>query len=109
MSHTLNIQDVVSKAVFMVSVFLIATAARGEWLLFIVYLGKDFLQNLLPPATPVYNASLPVAGTLDRLGLHDLPYYMAAAIGISFVTFWGIGFTFDTYFYKNRKHVVKFV
>ena len=52
-------------------------------------------------------------GTLDQdadfltsIGLQNLPIFTLFAVAVSFTTFWGIGLSFDQYFYKNRKHIV---
>ncbi|WAR05396.1 FXDC2-like protein [Mya arenaria] len=100
-----NVKDMVSKGVFMVSVFFLATAVRGEWLLFIVYLGRDHLQSLLGHAEAGNSTDVTSAGMLERLGLRDLHIYVPFALFVSFSLYWGIGLTFDMYFYKNRKHM----
>ena len=81
---------------------------QGEWLLFIVYLGKDYLRDFIDTADDTLNTTLHSgAGTaLERLGFKDLYLYVIMAVSISLCTFWGIGLSFDTYFYRNRKHVV---
>jgi len=105
--------DIVKKGVVMVSVFFLATAARGEWLLFFVYLGRDYLQQLVQPM-PDAGSNLTeqsqgeAAGSLlQRLGLVDLHLHVIAAVTVSFVIFWGVGLSFDRYFYRNRKHVAE--
>ncbi|KAL4229152.1 hypothetical protein ACF0H5_012190 [Mactra antiquata] len=108
MGNQWNLNEIVSKGVFMVSVFLIATAARGEWLLFIVYLGKDHLQEYFDIHDGFTNTTAATTttgvSTLERMGLKDLHIYTIFAVLVSFSTFWGIGLSFDKYFYKNRKN-----
>ncbi|WAR05112.1 hypothetical protein MAR_020481, partial [Mya arenaria] len=100
-----NVKDVVSKGVFMVSVFFLANAVRGEWLLFIVYLRRDQLQSLLGHAEAGNSTDVTSTGMLERLGLRDLHFYVPFALFVSFSLYWGIGLTFGMYFYKNRKHM----
>ncbi|CAC5412608.1 SC5DL [Mytilus coruscus] len=49
-----NIRECINKSVFMVTVFLLATAARGEWLLMIIYL---FKEQIIGPS-PTKNSAL---------------------------------------------------
>ena len=79
----------------------------GEWLLLIVYLAKDYLREKFQVAQPNTNGTLNYdTDILTSIGLQNLPLFTLFAVAVSFVTFWGIGLSFDQYFYKNRKHIV---
>ena len=86
----------------------------GEWLLFFVYLGRDYLQPFVQPKTADAGSNLTgkpqgadAGGVMERLGLEGLHLYCLAAVTVSFSLFWGVGLSFDRYFYKNRKHMVR--
>ncbi|KAH3878107.1 uncharacterized protein LOC127873877 [Dreissena polymorpha] len=98
-----NIWDLLSKGVFMVGVFVLATAARGEWFLVATYLGKDFLRDVMPTFDVTVSSTSHLRPLSMGTWFKDLPIYVAFAVLTSFCTFWGIGMSFDFYFYKNRK------
>lgn len=103
MGSTWNLHEIASKGALMISVFFLATAVRGDWLLFIVCLGQDYLREFLQTTDATLNSTLQTRGALERFYLKDLHIYTTFAVLVSFCTFWGIGLAFDTYFYKNRK------
>ncbi|XP_060601085.1 uncharacterized protein LOC132754475 [Ruditapes philippinarum] len=103
MGSTWNLHEIASKGALMISVFFLATAVRGDWLLFIVCLGQDYLREFLQTTDATLNSTLQTRGALERFYLKDLHIYTSFAVLVSFCTFWGIGLAFDTYFYKNRK------
>lgn len=107
MGASINTREIISKGLFMIGVFLIATAARGEWLLLIVYVAKDYLRETLQVADAQLNETLSDTDFLTDIGLKNLPIFMVFAVAVSFSTFWGIGLSFDKYFYKNRRHMPK--
>ncbi|KAL3837507.1 hypothetical protein ACJMK2_022859 [Sinanodonta woodiana] len=103
----------ISKAVVMLLVFFLATAAQGEWLLVVVYLGKDYLRAWLHTTDSSLNGTLFTAKTvpltsvtavLEYYRLQNLHMYLALAITTSFIMFYGMAGGFQWYFYIKRRH-----
>ncbi|XP_071155020.1 uncharacterized protein [Mytilus edulis] len=102
-----NIREWINKAVFMVTVFLLATAARGEWLLMIVYLFKDqLIGTSLTKTSSFENKTTEVTSEsfLERWQLQNLHLMLTMSIVVSFIMFWGIGGVFQYYFYYKRRN-----
>ncbi|XP_052270842.1 uncharacterized protein LOC127871729 isoform X1 [Dreissena polymorpha] len=97
-----NIWSLVSTGVFMVVVFVLATAARGEWFLVATCLGKDFLRDVMPTFNVPVNSTSHLRHLLMGTWFKDLPIYVAFSVIPSLCGFWGIGIGFDFYFYKKR-------
>ena len=87
------------------------TCISGEWLLFIVCLGRDYLTQDLRTTNSdgTLNSTDEPYGFLERHGLAGLHVYLCGSVVVCFCTYWGIGLTLDVYFYKNRKHQVTMV
>lgn len=79
----------------------------GEWVLFLVCVGRDYVTNFVQPDRNALNSSVIHSTTLGRLGLHGLYRYVLISVGLAFLTYWGIGLSLDIYFYNNRKQKVR--
>ena len=71
-----------------------------------MYLCKDYLREKLQTKEAQLNGTLQETDFLTDIGLKNLPIFMVFAVAVSFSTFWGIGLSFDKYFYKNKRHIV---
>ena len=72
-----------------------------------MYLCKDYLREKLQTKEAQLNGTLQETDFLTDIGLKNLPIFMVFAVAVSFSTFWGIGLSFDKYFYKNKRHIVR--
>ncbi|XP_060068058.1 uncharacterized protein LOC132548235 [Ylistrum balloti] len=100
-------KDGAAKVVFMIVVFIAATATRGDWLLFVVYLSKSRWQTLMNTSSlhEVVNATVSSGdvGLLETWNLQNLPLFLFLAVTSSFVMYYGIAYGFMWYFYINRR------
>jgi len=83
----------------------------GEWLLLLVYLGKDYIEHITNQKVNYSNEQLRTNNStnifsLESLRLENLHIYICLSIVGGFTSYWGVGFWLDTYFYKNRKSQV---
>ncbi|XP_052237897.1 uncharacterized protein LOC127849218 [Dreissena polymorpha] len=58
----------------------------------------------MPTSDVKVNTTSQLGRQLQVAGFKDLPIYVAVTVLVSFSTFWGIGMSFDYYFYRNRKY-----
>lgn len=107
LSTEINIRELSPKIIFMVTIFLLATSARGEWLLIIVYLFKERFQDCFQE-TPnsALNESISkdfTTSILDKWRLQNLHIFLMMSISVSFLMFWGIGGFFQYFYYIKRR------
>ncbi|XP_048728398.2 uncharacterized protein LOC125646238 [Ostrea edulis] len=108
-----KLQDSISKFVFMVIIFFLATATRGEWVLVIVYMFRDQLQNLLAgqgiqvSGGSVHNVTGPSPTLLESLKLQNIHWFVLLAVSTSFIMYYGLAFGWHYYYYVNRQHLAK--
>jgi hypothetical protein len=84
----------------------------GEWLLVIVYMFRDQLQNLLVrqgvegPGEGVHNVTTPSATLLESLKLQNIHWFVLMAVSTSFVMYYGLAYGWHYYYYVSRRHLV---
>ncbi|KAK3106001.1 hypothetical protein FSP39_010589 [Pinctada imbricata] len=86
---------------FMCGVFVLATAARGDWLLVVVYLFRDYLQDLFPVSEN--EAKTDHVISLSRWRLQNLPLFIIFSVIVSFTMFWGMAWSWQWYYYIKRR------
>lgn len=107
-----------SKFAFMVIVFFLATATRGEWLLVIVYMFRDQLQQItglgLDEQVPTVSADNGTTGTthppqslLESHHLQNVHWFVLMAVSTSFIIYYGMAYGWHYYYYVNRRHLAK--
>lgn len=106
-SITEKTKDGAAKIVLMVAVFVAATATRGDWLLFIVYVGKSHWQTVLNTSS-LYEEVNSTATSSDQTFLgsgkfQNLQWFLLLAVAVSFIMYYGIAFGFMWFFYINRR------
>lgn len=113
-----NLSESFSKFAFMVIVFFLATATRGEWLLVIVYMFRDQLQQLtglgLDEQVPAAGADNGTTGTthslrplLETYHLQNIHWFVLMAVSTSFIMYYGLAYGWHYYYYVNRRHLAK--
>lgn len=113
-----NMSESFSKFAFMVIVFFLATATRGEWLLVIVYMFRDQLQQItglgLNEQVPTVSADNGTTGTthppqslLESHHLQNVHWFVLMAVSTSFIMYYGMAYGWHYYYYVNRRHLAK--
>ena len=86
----------------------------GEWLLVIVYMFRDQLQELMGgqvglvrPGGGGNNASAPsLSSQLESHHLRNVHWFIVMAVSTSFVLYYGLAYGWHYYYYVNRRHLV---
>ncbi|KAK3597035.1 hypothetical protein CHS0354_022043 [Potamilus streckersoni] len=108
-----NWSDAISKVIAMVMVVLLATAARGEWLLILAYLGKGYehdlihVVNITQDQVSSFRKSSPLSSIgvmLEYYYMRDLHSHIAMSVITSFVIFYGMAWGFQWYFYVRQRN-----
>ena len=86
----------------------------GEWLLVIVYMFRDQLQELMGgqvglvrPGGGGSNASAPsLSSQLELHHLTNVHWFIVMAVSTSFIMYYGLAYGWHYYYYVNRRHLV---
>ena len=101
--------------IYIISYYILFYLFTGEWLLMLVYLFKDKVQDqiLQSPGESSLNGSrvstdITTESLLERWRLQHLHLFLIMSISVSFLMFWGVGGFFQYYYYINRRDRVGF-